>query len=66
MTPERIYEIFKNSCYGLKDEVKQFKTHDDTSIILFMKDMGRPLLFRITDSSRGYWRLNVYTGKGDY
>lgn len=65
MTPERIYEIFKYKCYGLKDEVRQFKSNDNTSIILFMKDMGRPLLFRVIDSTKGYWKLGPYTGKGD-
>lgn len=65
MTPERIYDIFKYKCYGLKDEVRSFKSNDDASIILFMKDMGRPLIFTVTDFKKDLWKLEPYTGIGN-
>lgn len=65
MTPENIYAFFKIKCYGLKDEVRQFKSHSNNSIILFMKDLGRPLIFTVTDSTKGFWKLEPYTGRGD-
>ena len=60
MSPERIYKLFTIKCRGLKDDVRTFKSHGSNSIVLFMNDYDRPLLFTVTDFNKGYWILEPY------
>lgn len=60
MIARSIYNMFCIKCYSMKDHVREFRSHGNDSIVLFMNDFGRPLMFTVIDFKKELWKLEPF------